>query len=195
MMRPSGPMKPLRSTIGHLALGAALLAGGAGCVEASVHEKTASQLDAARLAAQQKDQQIRALEWQLVTLAQQVREAHLRGDAAQKDLAAQVQQLTAANAALGERLKMKDEESARPPLPSPGDDKDTPPDRRRTDDLRRLVAALDAQNARLVERLNRLEQKIDARAGIDDRSRGRQARPERTVDTEIIDPWGFGARK
>lgn len=187
-------MKPLRSTFGHLALGAALLSGGAGCVEAVVYEKAASQLEATKSALQQKDQQIRGLEWQIVTMAQQVRDAQLRGDAGQKDLAAQVQQLTVANAALGERLKMKDEESARPPLPFPGDDKSAPPDRRRAEDLRRLVAALDAHNARLIERLNRLEQKIDARAVVDDRNRPRPARPERTVDNEIIDPWGFGTR-
>jgi hypothetical protein len=67
-------------------------------------------------------------------------------------------------------------------------------DRRRTEDLRRLVVALDAQNARLMERLSRLEQKLDAQAA-ETRGRPKAARPERTVDGDIIDPWGFGARK
>jgi DNA repair exonuclease SbcCD ATPase subunit len=178
-----------------LGVAVASLLSGPGCVESSIYEKTASQLDAATRAAQQKDQQIRTLEWQVVTLAQQLREAQLRGEVAQRELSAQVQQLGAANAALGERIKAKEEESARPPLPFPGDDAKAPPaEKRRADDLRRLVAALDAQNARLVERLNRLEQKLDARSA-EDRNRPRTARPERTIDTDIVDPWGFGARK
>jgi hypothetical protein len=178
-----------------LGVAVASLLSATGCVESAVYEKTASQLDAATRAAQQKDLQIRTLEWQIVTLAQQLREAQLRGEAGQRELATQVQQLTAANATLGERIKAREEESARPPLPFPGDDGKAPPaERRRGDDLRRIVAALDAQNARLVERLNRLEQKLDARAA-EERNHPRATRPDRTIDADIVDPWGFGARK
>lgn len=178
-----------------VALGAALLAGATGCVETSVYERTASRLEQATRAAQQKDQQIRALEWQVVTLAQQLREAQAREAAARRELSAQVQQLTAANAALGERVKKHEEESARPPLPFPGDEKHAgPADRRRTEDLRRMVVALAAQSTRLMERLARLEQKIDAQAA-EAHGRPKPARPERTADGDIVDPWGFGARK
>ncbi|MFT3764674.1 MAG: hypothetical protein QM820_04015 [Minicystis sp.] len=194
-------MRPLYVTAGRLAiatLGATIAAGTTGCVETSVYEKTSSQLEAATRAGQQKDQQIRALEWQVVTLAQQMREAQLRSEAAQRELGAEVQRLVQANAALAEKLKAKDDEGGRPPLPFPGDDGPgaTPIERRRNEDLRRLVKALDAQNTRLMERLTRLEQKIDARAG-EDRSRPRAAaRPDPAASSgDIVDPWGFGARK
>lgn len=174
------------------ALGASLLTGATGCVETSVYERTARQLDLASRTVQQKDQQIRALEWQVVTLAQQLREAQLRGEAAQRELSAEVQRLSAMNAALGDRVKKQEEESARALLPL--EDGRAPADRKRGEDLRRVVAALDAQNARLMERLTRLEQKIDAQAA-EGRNRPKVARPERTVDGDIVDPWGFGARK
>lgn len=189
-------MRSLRGEIAGLALGVATLAGGTGCVETSVYEKTAAQLDLTTRAAQQKDQQIRMLEWQVAVLGQQLREAQLREAVAQRELGAQVRDLSVSNAALNEKVKRQEEESARPPLPFPGDDPRAPPaDRRRVDDLRKLVAALDAQNARLMERLARLEAKLDARAA-EDRNRPRgAARPERNVDADIVDPWGFGARK
>ena len=176
------------------AVGASVLAGATGCVETSVYERTANQLDLARRAAQAKDQQIRALEWQVVALAQQLREEQLRGEASQRELSGRVQQLGAANAALTERVK-KQEEEARASLALPGDDRRASPgERRRREDLRRVVMTLDAQNTRLLERLSRLEQKIDAQAA-DARKHPRAARPERTVDGDIVDPWGFGARK
>lgn len=188
-------MKPLPRFV-VAALGASFLAGAPACVETAVYERTAAQLDQATRSGQQKDQEIRALQWQVMNLAQQLRESQLRGEAAQRELAAQVQQLAAANSALGEKVKKQEEDAGRPPLPFPGDEKGAAPaDRRRTEELRRLVTALDAQNARLMERLARLEQKIDAQAQ-DAKGRPKAAgRQERTVDGDIIDPWGFGARK
>jgi hypothetical protein len=159
-----------------------------GCVETAVYEKTAAQLDAATRAGGQKDQQIRGLEWQVAVLAQQVREAELRAGAAQRELAAQLRELTAQNAALAERLKKEEEDRRRIAGELSADD-----GKKRPEDLRRLIAAVDAQNARLMERLGRLEQKIDARAG-EERAPHKGPGTGRTIDADIVDPWGFGAR-
>jgi septal ring factor EnvC (AmiA/AmiB activator) len=173
---------------------AALLAGATGCVEASVYEKTAGQLDVAGRAIQQKDQQIRTLEWQVVMLSQQLREAQLRGEASQRELGAQVAQLGAQNAALTERVKAAEEARERLATFLAADDGKAPGGKSRPDELRRLAAALDAQNAKLIERIGRLEQKIDARAA-EDRSQPKPPRPDRNVEGDVVDPWGFGARK
>lgn len=158
-----------------------------GCVETAVYEKTAAQLDAAARAATQKDQQIRGLEWQVAVLAQQVREAELRAGATQRELAAQLRELTAQNATLAERIKKEEEDRRRLPSELPADD-----GKKRPEDLRRLIAAVDAQNARLMERLGRLEQKIDARG--EERAPRKAPGSGRTIDADIVDPWGFGAR-
>ncbi|APR86641.1 Hypothetical protein A7982_11990 [Minicystis rosea] len=188
-------MTTLLSIARRAAMGAVIAIGATGCVEAAVYERTAAQLEATTRAAEQKDRQIRALSWQVAALSQQLREGQARSEAAQSELAAQVRELAAANAAQRDRLKAKEEESARPPLPFPGDDgARTPEARRRNEEMRRLSAALDAQNARLLERLTRLEQKLDARPD-DRRKPPAPAQPERTVSTEIIDPWGFNVWK
>jgi hypothetical protein len=171
----------------------------AGCVESSVQEKTAAQLDGAIRAGQLKDQQLRALEWQLVTLAQQLRDTQLRSEAAQRDLYGQIRELTAANAALAERLKRED--APRPPLPFPAEEapslslSGSGSGLKRADDLRRLVAALDARHAEILERIAHLEKQIEQRA-VEERAAARaQPAPARRVDTDVIDPWGFGSRK
>jgi septal ring factor EnvC (AmiA/AmiB activator) len=157
-----------------------------GCVETAVYEKTAAQLDASMKAAAQKDQQIRGLEWQVAVLAQQVREAELRAGAAQRETAAQLRELAAQNAALMERIKKEEEDRRRLVSEVAADD-----GKKRPEDLRRLLAAVDAQNARLLERLGKLEQKIDAR-GVE--APRKAPGSGRTIDADIVDPWGFGAR-
>lgn len=181
-------MRSLRGGVVGLALVAPALVG---CVESSVYERAAAQVDAGARAAQQKDQQIRMLEWQAAVLGQQLREAQLREAAALRDLGAQVRELAAANAALQERVRREEEERAR--LGAATEDPKGPGDRRAAE-LRRMTAALDAQNARILDRLRRLEAKIDARAG-EARGRGGDAARPAPGDGGVIDPWGFGARK
>jgi len=172
-------------------LAAALLAGATGCVETSVYDKTAGQLDLASRSVQQKDQQIRALEWQVVMLSQQLREAQLRGEASQRDLGGQVAQLGAQNAACAERVKAA--EAARERLSSfmaADEGAPTSGGRPRPDELRRLAAALDAQSAKLMERIGRLEQKIDAHAA-EARSQPHKPPPDPNADGRAINPWGI----
>jgi DNA repair exonuclease SbcCD ATPase subunit len=171
---------------------AALVAlGAAGCVESATYDKAASELDQARRAGQQKEQQVRALEWQLATLGQQFREAQIRNEASQRELAQRLQQLNAANESLEVRLKK--EESHRPSVPFPVQEEPLPAvGRARPDDLRRLMTALEARNVQLVEALARIEKLLAARGEQDRRAAGSATSPPLG---EVVDPWGFGTRK
>jgi hypothetical protein len=173
---------------------AALVAlGAAGCVESATYEKTASELDQARRAGQQKEQQVHALEWQLAALGQQFREAQLRNEASQRELAQRLQQITASNESLEARLKKEESRSGVPfPLQDepPADPRHPPAaGRLRPDEVRRLMAAIDARNAQLVEALARIEKLLAAQ---DRRPTGPVTNPRLG---EVVDPWGLGARK
>lgn len=181
-------ISPARILVSSLTL--SLLAFMTGCVETAVYERTASQLDHATRAGREKDQQVRALEWQVATLAQQVVQAEMRGAAAQRELHERLQKIAETNAACADRLGRQEAEAAQQAASVSA----MQGARGRPEDLRRLLAAVEAQNARLIERLGRLEQKLDAQSG-DVKALRQRGRPERTVDSEIIDPWGFGARK
>jgi septal ring factor EnvC (AmiA/AmiB activator) len=183
---------------------ALLLLGLTACVETSVYEKTAAQLEQASRASQQKDQQLRALEWQVVTLGQQFRESAARSEAMQREIWAQLQQASAANATLTEQLKKA--ESDRTSLAvnvaaeAAGGAKGKPPAAQlRPEDLRRLLAALDARNNQLLERINHLEQLIQAHPAGGatlpfPRPEGGAPRHE-PGPIDVVDPWGFGSRK
>lgn len=178
------------------AIGASLLAPLTGCVEASVHEKTASQLDAMTKAMAYKDQQARVLEWQVASLAHQLREATAKHDAAMRELAPRLTQASEASQACEERLRREEAEQREIAARLAALESGPKGARARPDELRRLVAVLDAQHARLVDRIERLSQKLDARAAEEkNAARQRPVKQERTVDADIVDPWGFGLRK
>ena len=179
---------------------ACLLFGVTGCVETSVYDKAAAQLELAGRANQQKDQQLRALEWQVVSLGQQFRESAQRSEATQREIWGQLQQAAAANAALQERLKKS--ESERASLASnvveeaAGGAGGKQGAQLRPDELRRLLAGVDARNAQLLERINHLEQHLDQLILSRATEGGTRAhpRPEPGV-IDVVDPWGFGSRK
>ena len=168
-----------------------LALGSSACVETAAYEKTAAELDQARRVVAYKDQQIQAFQWQLTVLGQQLREAQQRGEAQQRDLAARLQQLGDANAELAQKLK--EAEAHKDPSPVA----EEPPQRAaaptRPEDLRRMIAAVDARNAQLAESLARIE-RILARGGPHpDDDRAQRARGN--VSGDLVDPWGFGSRK
>ena len=164
-------------------LAAALVVSQAGCVEAAVHEKTARELDAATRASAYKDQQIRSLAWQVAALQAELQRARAESDTARRDLAPKLDQMSAEHAACAAELARN--EAARRELAASLAAEAAPGRRGRPDEMRRLKTAMDAQNARLMERLDRLEQKLDP---------ARRQKP-RSADADIVDPWGFGSRK
>src|SRR4051812_23974452 len=83
-------------------IAASLLACESGCVDASAHEKTASQLDAVTRTLQYKDQQMSALSWQVAMLSYLLRDTQMKSDAALRDLGPRVEQMSQANAACAE---------------------------------------------------------------------------------------------
>jgi hypothetical protein len=182
---------------GAVPLLAVALLGATGCVETSVHEKAVAQLAEAGHASQQKDQQLRALEWQLVSLGQQFRESAARSEGIQREIWTQLQQASAANATLQERLKKaeSDRASLAANVAEEGSAvaKGKPQGAQlRPEELRRLLAALDVRNGQLLERINHLEQLIQARPASG--ATLPFPRPEPGV-IDVVDPWGFGSRK
>ncbi len=178
------------------AIAIALALGSAACVEQGTYDRAASQLDDARRAGAQKDQQIRTLQWQLAVLDQQFRAAEQRNESVQQTLSAELQKLGAANLELGDRLSKEQRDratllAASAPLPSlPG--KDARAGRDGAEDLRRVIAALDTRNAQILEELARIERLLGGRQG----ARGEApSRGERSTAGDVIDPWGFGSRK
>jgi hypothetical protein len=184
------------------ALGALLLAS-SGCVESGAYDKATSQLEAGRITLAQKDAQIRAYEWQLATLAQQLREGQQRADAREREREGQIQQLTAANSTLAERVKRLELERADLLQAESLHAADTgSPRGLRPDEVRRLMAASSAQNLRILEELARIEHAlatipVGGRDGAGPRppdpagSGGARA----GTGADVIDPWGFGSRK
>jgi DNA anti-recombination protein RmuC len=180
----------LAAVTGALALGAT------GCVETSLYEKTALQLEEAHRAATQKDQQIRALQWQLAQLGQQLYEAQQRTEAYQGQLQAQIQKLGAQNAELAERLT-REERARATLLAATVAESASPPGRAgaRPDDVRRLIAAVDARNAQIVEQLGRIERHLGSRPGLGGDAAGGAGARTPQPGGDIVDPWGFGSRK
>ena len=167
-----------------------------GCVETGIYEKTASQLEEVRRASARKDEEIRAYQWQAAALGQQLRDAQARGEALQRELSTQVQQLTASNASLTERLKKVESErtalalAASEPPPATRDGRPLAASLR-PEDLRRMIAATDARNAQIVEELARIERLL----GSAPRAAPVESRSQAAQGGDVVDPWGFGSRK
>ncbi len=155
-------------------------------------DRASSQLEEARRSLERKDLEVRAYQWQLGMLTQQLREGQQRSDALQRELFAQVQQLTASNAALTERLKKAESERAALAA-APGDaggrgSRDDP--RGNLESLRRVLAANDAHNAQIAEELGRIARILGSKARPAD-----AGAPQAPAGADVIDPWGFGSRK
>jgi chromosome segregation ATPase len=157
----------------------------AGCAETVAPEH--AQFEEARRLLDRRDVEVRAYQWQLATLAHQLEEGRARSDAIQRELMVQVRDLTATNAALGERLKRA--ESDRAALAALPEGTKGPRDN--VEALRRVLAASEAQNARVAEELGRLSKLLAARNGGEAGTAPSAGRP--TID--VVDPWGFGSRK
>jgi|HubBroStandDraft_2_1064218.scaffolds.fasta_scaffold414250_1 hypothetical protein len=168
--------------------------GSTACVETAAYEKTAAELDQARRVVAYKDQQIQAFQWQLAVLGQQFREAQQRSEAQQRELAARLQQLGEMNAGLASKLK--ETEAHGQPFEAEGEP--LPKAAARPDDMRRLIAAVDARNAQLAESLARIERLLLGRGAPRAEGSRREddvARKARDLSGDLVDPWGFGSRK
>jgi len=161
-------------------------------VETATYEQAQTQLEEARRAGAQKDQQIRAFQWQLAVLDQQFRAAEQRNEAVQQALSAQLQKLGAVNLELSERLSKAERERAALAAAAsafPLSVKDAHTGRHDgTDDLRRIIAATDARNAQILEELARIERLLGSREAV-------HREGPRATTNDVIDPWGFGSRK
>jgi septal ring factor EnvC (AmiA/AmiB activator) len=159
------------------------------CADSATSDKTAHDLEDARRAVDRKDVEIRAYQWQLATLSQQLRDGQARSDALQRELFARVQQLTAESASLSERLKTAESQRAQlaaAPDAGPRSGRD---DGRTVDALRRVLAASDARNAQIVEELAHIARLLGGKAPPSDTP----SKPAAAAD--VVDPWGFGSRK
>jgi chromosome segregation ATPase len=179
-----------------LALTAAAALGSSACVEAGTYEKATSEIAELRRQSQQKDEQLRALQWQIAVVAQQLRDAQARSAAVERDLNAQVAQLSAANAALGEQMKRAEDERAR--LAAAADESLAAASKGggslRAEDVRRLLAAIEARNARVLEELARIERALANAHNEAAAAPGNKAAARPTTG-DVVDPWGFGSRK
>lgn len=173
------------------ALVTALLAAGAtGCVEAAVYEKTALDLDGARRDNALKEQQIRALQWQLASAGQQVQAISQQNAAVLADFDRRLQETAAANRALAERVKAKEQEAEKLSLDvaraeEEASSKHGPPGataRLRPEDLRRIEAAASSHDAEVIKLFARLEKILSDRAHT-------PAPGQRMVDSDLVDPW------
>ena len=191
------PRSDLRRPSRAWALVAVLLSSGvSGCVETGLYEKAAQDLDGARRESLQKDQQIRALQWQLAAAGQQVQLVTQQDAAALAEAERRAQEATASNRALAERLLAKEQEAARlaVALAHADDDasaKHAPPGttvRLRPEDLKRIEAAASSRDAELTKLLARIEKILGARA-----ARSGERAP-RVLEGDLVDPWD-GERK
>jgi len=171
----------------------------AACVDNAVHEQTVQKLDDTRRALAVKETEIKAYQWQLATVAQQIQETQARSDAREKELYAQLRDLAATTAALGERLKKVESEgtaltlaSSTPAGEPARDGRDVRPGLR-PEELRRLFAAADARNALVLEQLARIERLLSGGAALPAGS----APPRRpsSPGADVRDPWSFESRK
>ena len=182
------------------ALVVALLAAGAtGCVESGLYEKATRDLDVSRRENGQKEQQIRALQWQLASAGQQMQAISQQDAIVLADLDRRVQEATAANRALAERLKTREEEAEKLKLAVARAEEEAsakrgppgPTVRLRPEDLKRIEAAASSRDPEVSKMLARMEKILSDRAA---RAATAGERSPRFVDTELIDPWN-GDRK
>ena len=184
------------------ALAAVLFAAGTtGCVETGLYEKAALDLDGARRENLQKDQQIRALQWQLAAAGQQVQAVTQRDAATIAEMEQRAQEGSAANRVLAARVAAREqefakltaalaraeEEAASAPRGPAG-----PTVRLRPEDLKRIEAAAAVRDAELTRLLSRVEQILADRGGR--AARPGEQRPQRVLEGDLVDPWD-GQRK
>jgi hypothetical protein len=182
------------------ALATVLLASGMiGCVETGLYEKAALDLDGARRENLQKDQQIRALQWQLAAAGQQVQLVAQQDAATLAEMECRAQEAGVENRALAERVKARDQEAARLTLAVAHAEEDAaakhgppgPTVRLRPEDLKRIEAAAGAHGAELTRLLARVEKILGDRGA---RAAHPGERPPRVLDGDLVDPWD-GDRK
>jgi hypothetical protein len=182
------------------ALVAVLLASGVtGCVETGLYEKAALDLDGARRENLQKDQQIRALQWQLAAAGQQVQLVAQQDAAVLAEMERRASEVSVENRALAERVKARDQEAARLTLAVARAEEDAaakhgpagPTVRLRPEDLKRIEASASAHDAELLKLLARVEKILGGRAGS---AAHPGERPPRVLDGDLVDPWD-GDRK
>jgi septal ring factor EnvC (AmiA/AmiB activator) len=181
---------------GFCALVASLALGSTACVETGTYEKAQNQLEEAQRTEVQRNTEIRALQWQLASLRQQLGETEQRHDAWQRELHAQVQQFAAINAALTERLKKSESEHAALLLTVSAESQPTTPGHDpRADDLRRRMALDEARGAAILEQLGRIERLLTQSPPVTSRSSGEAGSHGGTATAgDVVDPWG-GSRR
>lgn len=165
-------------------MGVVVALGALGCAESGTLERATIELNRTRQEAWQKEQRLRALEWQLAAVGQQAQAALQRGEAVQRELAARAEALAAANAALTERLKKAEEERRLAELSeggANGRNKAKACSPLRPEERRKLDTAVDS--------LGRIEKLLREQADRDARNK------KRPKGGEVVDPWGFGERK
>jgi hypothetical protein len=200
--RRSGSRHPARAWRGRAAtaLVTALLASGVtGCVETGLYEKAALDLDGARRENLQKDQQLRALQWQLAAAGQQAQLLAQQDAAALAEAERRGQEAVVANRSLAERLAAREQETARLKLAVAQAEEDAatkhgppgPTVRLRPEDLKRIEAAASSHDTELSKLLARVEKILGDRAA---RTARTGERPARVLDGDLVDPWD-GDRK
>lgn len=176
-----------------------LAAGATGCVGSAAYEKAAFDLDTSRRENVLKEQQIRALQWQLASAGQQMQAISQQDAVVLADLDRRVQEATTANRALAERLKEREQEAAKLTLAVARAEEEAasrhsptgPTLRLRPEELRRIEVAASARDPEMSKLLGRLEKILSERSA---RVAVPGERPPRVVDGDLIDPWS-GDRK
>ena len=177
-----------------------LAVGPTGCVETGLYEKAALDLDGARRENLQKDQQIRALQWQLAAAGQQVQSLAQQGATTIAEMERRAQEDAAANRVLAARVAAKEQEAAKLTLAVARAEEDAasathgpagPTARLRPEDLKRIEAAASGRDAELTKLLARVEKLLADRNG---HAAHPGERPQRVLDGDLVDPWD-GERK
>jgi photosystem II stability/assembly factor-like uncharacterized protein len=185
-------MLGMQASFGPCVLVAVIAIGSTSCVQAGTYEKVTNQLTEAQRAAALRDAAVRALEWQVAVVAQQLAEARQRHDTWQREVDARMQQLTATNAALAERLKTTESEHAALLLTVSDESRSVGPRSRRADELPRGLAVAEARDAAILDKLDRIVQLLAPPSPfLTMRFASDQAStPVRSVVSDTVDPWG-----
>ncbi|MFO0760679.1 MAG: hypothetical protein U0359_29645 [Byssovorax sp.] len=179
---------PTRSLLLGLLVTAAPLTG---CAETMGADKIAMERDQARLAAAQRDQWIRALEWQLAAQRSDAEVTRQRSEGFLRELWTRTLELAAQNAALAEQLKKAEADRAALAAQNAGEGARDPRGRAaaggaRPDDLRRVQAGIEARITKLEDQLTRIEVLVKESRAKDARPPGRPLSP--TLE-DVVDPW------
>lgn len=176
-----------------------LSAGLTGCVETALYERAALNLDGARRDNGLKDQQIRALQWQLASAGQHHQVLTQKDAVALAELDRRMQEASAANRALAERLKAREKEIEKLTLALAHAEEEAaakrgpqgPTVRLRPEELKRLEAAVSARDAEVSELIARVEKLLAERAAA---AASPGERPPRGIETDVVDPWNGGRK-